>query len=125
MFRKFSKFIAILLCLAILAGCSPITAEDIAGYTFVYAGEGAGGDFEITLNSDGTFSYYEGLLSSYIGSGEWVLDGDILTLYEYPNLGYGFVNRFRVMWGKLYFLTEGSDNFLYVKVQSGEQFKAK
>ncbi len=126
MFNKSVKILLVILSIAlILSGCAPITAEDLAGHTFVYKGEGAGSDFEITLKEDETFYYNEGLLSSYIGVGEWELDGDILTLYEDPTKGYGFVNRFRVIWGKLYFLTEGSDGFLYVDVQSGDQFKAK
>ena len=37
-----------------------------------------GGSFSIQINADGTFDYYEGNLSNYIGVGEWELDGDTL-----------------------------------------------
>lgn len=123
--RSIKILIVVLSMVLALSACAKITKEDLSGNTFVYKGEGFGGDFYITLNDDGTFQYNEGFLSSYIGLGQWVLDGDILTLYEDPNLGYGFVNRFRIIWGKLYYLSEGSDGFIYVEVKSGDQFKAK
>ena len=43
--------------------------DSVAGKTFVWEKEGFGGDFTITLNADGTYQYYEGYLSSYIGFG--------------------------------------------------------
>ena len=52
----------------VLGGCSKtITAEDLAGKTYEYEKEGFGGNFTIQLKEDGTFTYYEGGLSSYIG----------------------------------------------------------
>ena len=55
---------------------------DVAGKTFVWEKEGAGGDFTITLNEDGTYEYYVGFLSSYIGSGNWTVEGSELTMTE-------------------------------------------
>ena len=81
---------------------------------------GFGGDFTITLGEDGTFTYYEGFLSSYIGIGAWSLSDGVLTLRE--NSDYGFVFRFAVTDGALCYLAEGSDRFLYVDVADGERF---
>ncbi len=41
----------------------------VSEMTYVRDAGGFGGDFTITLRQDGGFKYYEGLLSSYIGSG--------------------------------------------------------
>ena len=105
---------------------------------YVYDGEGAGGDFTITLSESGRFQYYEGMLSSYIGMGHWTLEDGILTLTDDDGVGriidnedgttsfeetQGFVNRFKMEDGKLIFIAEGSDNFLYVKLEDGAEFK--
>ena len=103
-----------------------------------YTGEGIGGDFTITLSESGRFQYYEGMLSSYIGMGHWTVEDGILTLKDDVGLGKiidnedgtasfenteGFVNRFKMEDGKLVFIAEGSDNFLYVKLDDGAIFE--
>ena len=98
------------------------TAEpvpDLAGKVFVYEKEGFGSDFTIKLHADGTFGYYEGMLSSHIGMGTWAMDGDILTLHEDT---FDRTFRFRVQDGALHFLREGSDQFTYIKVADGARF---
>lgn len=116
---------ALLLALALmlaLAGCGGrVRPNDLAGRTYIYEKGGFGGSFTIALEVDGTFQYYEGELSSRIGAGYWMLEGDTLTLTEGDN-GYGWVNRFAAARGGLTFLAEGSDNFLCVKVKDGERF---
>ena len=92
----------------------------IVNKTFVYEKEGFGGEFAIRINEDGTFSYYEGLLSSYMGRGSWILDNNILVLSD--NDGYPLVNHFEVKDGDLVFLSEASSNFMYVTVADGEHF---
>ena len=62
---------------------------------YVWEKEGFGGNFSISLFADGTFQYYEGMLSSYIGMGTWSREGDIITLTE-EDTGYGFVFKFKV-----------------------------
>ena len=96
--------------------------DDIAGKTYLYDGEGFGGGFTITLYEDGTFTYYEGMLSSYIGDGTFVLDGDTVVMTDDGPGGYGFVNHFRRDGDDLVFVEQGSDNFVYVKVKDGEKF---
>lgn len=87
---------------------------------YLYEGDGFGGDFTITLRTDGSFTYYEGGLSSYIGAGKWSVSGDILTLED--ETGVPKVNRFRMEGNDLIFQANGSTNFIYVKVADGAVF---
>lgn len=96
--------------------------DDIAGKTYLYDGEGFGGSFTITLYEDGTFTYYEGMLSSYIGTGSFMLDGDTVIMTDDGHGGYGLVNHFRHDGDDLVFVEQDSDNFVYVKVKDGEKF---
>lgn len=115
-------------CLLGMAACSGPTGagesvqDIIVNKTFVYEKDGAGGEFAIQINEDGTFSYCEGDLSSYIGTGLWILDGDILILSDDEEIGYPLVNRFEVQEDGLVFLSEDSSNFLYVDVADGDRF---
>ena len=97
----------------------PEPVSDLAGKIFVYEKEGFGSDFTIKLHADGTFGYYEGMLSSHIGMGTWAVEGDILTLHEDT---FDWTFRFRVQDGALHFLREGSDQFMYIKVADGARF---
>ena len=89
------------------------------GY-YRYEGDGFGGDFTITLRADGSFTYYEGGLSSYIGAGQWSVSGNILTLED--ETGITRVNCFRMEGNDLIFQADGSTNFIYVKVADGAVF---
>ena len=94
---------------------------DVAGKTFVWEKEGAGGDFTITLNEDGSYQYYAGYLSSYIGQGNWKLEDGVLTMTE-DGTGYDYVFRFAAKDGELDYMADGSDPFLYVTVEDGDRF---
>ena len=96
--------------------------DAVAGKTFVWEKEGFGGEFRVQIKRDGTYEYYEGILSSYIGRGEWSLEEDVLTLTEKD--GYDFVFRFQVKDGELHFLQDGSDRFIYCTVEDGDRFIA-
>lgn len=115
-------------CLLSVTACSSSNGESesiqesVANKTFVYEKEGFVGEFTIQIQEDGTFRYYEGGLSSHIGVGSWTVDKDILVLTEDEDTGYPGVNRFAVKDGDLVFLSEGSDNFIYVKVADGDHF---
>ena len=87
---------------------------------YCYEGDGFGGDFTITLRADGSFTYYEGNLSSYIGAGRWSVSGDILTLED--ETGVSKVNHFRIEGNDLIFLAKDSTNFIYVEVADGAVF---
>ena len=104
----------------VLGGCSKaITAEDLAGKTYKYEKEGFGGNFTIQLKEDGTFTYYEGGLSSYIGTGDWSLEGETLTLQERTRHF-----TFQVEGDNLVFQKEDSGEFSYLTVEDGEKFTA-
>ncbi|MBQ9968237.1 MAG: hypothetical protein IJO88_05895, partial [Oscillospiraceae bacterium] len=92
------------------------------GKTYVYENEGFMGTFAITLYQDGTFQYYEGMASSYLGNGTWEQNGDIITLTDDELNAMSLVNRFRVDGEDLVFVAEGSSNFIYVKVKDGDRF---
>lgn len=134
--KKVSLFFAIMLCLALLTSCGErqktYTPEDIAGKTYVYEKDGCGGYFTIDLFADGTFQYYEGILSSYIGMGTWTWEHSVLCLQDqemhrftddFSTMEpYIRTNYFRVEQDCLVWLEENSDNFLYVDVVDGDRF---
>lgn len=94
--------------------------DDVANKTYTYTEEGFGGDFTITIRDDGTASFYEGYLSSYIGEGTWNIENGLLFLNDST-----FKNIFKVHDNELEFIEEGSMNFPYVKVKNGEKFIGK
>ncbi len=114
--------VAILACV-VVAVCFLTSPKDtIEGKVYTYEKSGVLGNFTIAFFEDGTFHYTEGMASSYLATGEWTEKGNILTLTDDENLGYKLVNRFRKDGDTLYFIAEGSSNFLYVTVQDGERF---
>lgn len=115
------KIFLSLLLLTLLGGCSgSVRAEDLAGKSYRYEKGGFGGDFVISLEEDGSFTYYEGALSSYIGMGEWTLEGETLTLQEKTQHF-----TFQVEGEDLIFQHGQSGNFLYVKVLDGDKFSTE
>ena len=103
---------------------SPANSVDgeIAGKTYVYENEGILGSFAITLYEDGSFTYFEGLASSYLGNGSWTQEGDNITMTDDGEGGYGLVNHFKFIGENLVFVEHNSSNFVYVKVKDGERF---
>lgn len=124
MFCSWRKILLPVLSMIVLAaGCRGAAGEnDIAGKTYIYEKEGFGGDFTIKIEEDGTFQYYEGPLSSYIGMGEWSLEGNILCLTDDGETINTFVNYFKFDGNALVFIDEKSSNFMYIKVSDGERF---
>lgn len=118
---------AVFLSLLAFAGCAEKKEDDFKvppGKTYIYSGEPFSGlenePFSVTLFEDGTFTYYESPLSSYIGSGKWSEDNGIVTLTE--NSEPERVNRFCYDGDDLVFIADRSDNFIYIKVSDGERF---
>lgn len=123
MFSRYIKSgILTLIAISFVVGCSALVqASDALAGVYVYEKTGFGGEFTITLNSDGTFQYYEGALSSTFGNGTWTLEDGLLYITE-ENARQPRTNCFRVEDGSLVLQAEGSDNFTFVKVLDGEQF---
>ncbi len=133
------KTLAIMLVLTIafgVIGCSNLkemTIDDIVDKVYVYEKDGCGSDFTIHIKADGTFAYYEGMLSSHIGIGEWSYSDGMLTLfektsrfkdaYEMEEVIYSY--SFSVKKDTLIFVDKGSGNFRYVKVKDGEKFRVQ
>ena len=90
--------------------------------TYTRKNEGLGGldEFSITLNEDGTYSYYETLISSIIGMGNYTIEDGIVTLYE-GNKTF----RFRYYLNALEFIAGESDKFTYINLTDGEIFYYK
>ena len=124
--KKLSFLLSFILILSsLLVSCSDDSdggAPVSPAGNYLYEGEGFGGDFRIAIAEDGTFTYYEGMLSSYIGAGEWTLDGDVLRLKDHENGNLKYNNYFRVEERRLVFIEEGSTNFMYLKVADGAAF---
>lgn len=88
---------------------------------------GFGVDFYILLRANGTFEYYEGGLSSYIGMGTWSCDGETLCLADrvLENTHGIQYYYFKVAEGALIFQAEDSAEFMYLDVADGERFSLK
>ncbi len=116
-------FIAIVIVVIFITGIvikNIKNENDVANKIYTYNNEGFGGDFTITIKDDGTASFYEGYLSSYIGEGTWSIENDILFLNDNT-----FKNKFKVHDNELEFIEEDSMNFPYIKVKNGEKFIGK
>lgn len=87
---------------------------------------GFGGMFTLTVSEDGTFYYYEGLLSSYFGTGKWQFEDNKLTLLDE---GTGKIRKavFRYEDGDLLYCQQESDEypFTYVELTDGTGFIPK
>ena len=96
-------------------------APDLSGRIYYYEGGGFSGvgDFTLSLHEDGTFGYYEGLLSSHIGLGNWTMEGDTLTLREDT---FSRVFRFRIQDNSLYYIKKSSSPFTYVQLEDNARF---
>ena len=90
--------------------------------TYRYEGKGVGGDFTITLNADGTYTFYEGPLSSYLGTGTWDTWYNAVYMTEKEETGYDLNFMFGVEDNALIYIAMGSDEFIHVKVSDGEKF---
>lgn len=122
-----------LACLCAFGQAEPEEAADpdgvlwpygVSEMTYVRDAGGFGGDFTVTLNQDGTFSYYAGLLSSYIGMGTWTQEDGVICLADEGLKNSAGIQYyyFTVEDGNLIFRAEGSAAFMYVDVKDGERF---
>ena len=118
--------LALVLCGIFAAAGAMADAPDdgrmaaIAG-TYRYEGDGFGGDFTITLNADGSYTFCEGYLSSYMGMGGWIIADDGIRMTE-GDAGYDLSFAFGVEEDALIYLADGSDSFLYVELPDRARF---
>ena len=110
---------------AVTAALDDILRREEMGFlagVYRYEGEGCGGDFTITLNADGTYSFYEGFLSSYIGAGTWDVFYGRVYLDEDDEAGFDLRFMFDCEKDALAYISAGSDAFPYVNVADGGRF---
>ena len=91
------------------------------------------GYFTISLGTDGTFSYYETLISSYVGMGQYTVEGNIITLVDEKAPYYDdeekifvfktHIFKFEYRDGSLIFLASESDSFMYINLPDGAEFR--
>ena len=92
----------------------------IAGRTFCWEKEGFGSDFTVSFKPDGTYAYYEGVLSSYIGMGTWSVKDGIITMAETG--GYDFIYHFAIDGDDIVYIARNSSKFIYSHVEDGDRF---
>lgn len=81
--------------------------------------------FSIDLRADGTCSYYETLISSYIGDCRYRVEGDTVIIEDegIPSKNpRKHVFKFKFEDNKLVFIADGSDQFMYIKLEDGTVF---
>ncbi len=78
--------------------------------------------FTITVNKDGTFSYYETFISSYVGNGNYTVEDGVLILKDNIRGTKTYTYRFKIANDKLIYIADGSDNFMYKKLADGAEF---
>jgi len=98
-----------------------ISDDTINGTNYICEETGFGGDFTILLMDDGTFTYCEGMLSSYIGYGHWEKDGNILTLSD-EGMGKIRTIVFEVDGNDLIYRADESYGFIYTNPSDGTRF---
>ena len=117
--------IAAILIAVVAVVCLTNQTEFVCGtYAYEYNEESGFvlADFKVTFREDGTYEYYEGPLSSYIGIGTYSIENDILTMKGDADAGNNSLHRFRVKGKRIYFMEKESDNFTYIKVKDGQSF---
>jgi len=124
------KYIAFILCiiLLLLTGCGK--NENVKnGQEYLCEkpgfGFGSASAFTLTLFDDGTYMYYEGPLSSFLGYGEYEKNDSIITIYtDIPaeSGAIGRINKFAMEGNRLRWIEDGSDNFSAVTLSDGIYF---
>lgn len=87
---------------------------------YIYEGEGCGGDFTITIARNGTYTFYEGPYSSYMGGGEWSVSGR--RMYMTEENGFAMYFTMTVTEDALVYIKDESDGFPYISVPDGGKF---
>ena len=121
--RLICFFILIGLTLCFFVSCNSEEYE-VLGKTYVYEKEGFGGSFTIRFTESGRVDYYEGMLSSHLGIASWSRDGNTITVSESVQ-GHYKKYVFKVKKDRIEYVEDGSDNFMYMRLDDGARFFEK
>lgn len=111
-----------------LNNTEPVTKVDIevpVATTYLCEKIGLYSDFTLILNEDSTFSYYEGVASSYIGYGKWILTNNELTLYDEFSRYTPEIIKINFTLGEdhcLYYHHEEPYPFVFTEIEEGTKF---
>ena len=104
----------------------PVTAQAVVG-SYIRPNESKLDNFHITLYADGTYQYYEAMISSHIGLGNYTVENDIVTLVDgqIPGVNGSLTRtyKFRYANDQLIFLADESDRFMYLDLPDGAVFE--
>lgn len=121
--KRYITLVIIAAAVLALAACAAGDNLTDSATHYVYENDGFGGSFIISLEEDGTFTYYEGYYSSYAASGHWKSEGlKIILTDEHTPGGADICNTFYLNGNELEFIEAESTNFIYVHVTDGEKF---
>lgn len=80
-------------------------------------------DFYISFSPDGTYTWYETPISSFIGSGTYSINDGVITMTDDAEMtGTERVNIFTISGESIYYAAEGSDNFQLVTLADQDRF---
>ena len=80
-------------------------------------------DFYISFSPDGTYTWYETPISSFIGSGTYSINDGVITMTDDAEMtGTERVNIFTISGESIYYAAEGSDNFHLVTLADQDRF---
>ncbi len=80
-------------------------------------------DFYISFSPDGTYTWYETPISSFIGSGTYSINDGVITMTDDAEMtGTERVNKFTISGESIYYAAEGSDNFHLVTLADQDRF---
>ena len=104
----------------------PVTLSTVVG-SYIRPNESTLDNFHITLYADGTYQYYETMVSSHIGLGNYTVENGIITLVDrrIPGLNESltFTYKFKYSDDHLIFLANESDRFMYLDLPDGAIFE--
>ena len=109
------SFTVLIIILVICCSCSNNQKLKYGAYV---CPDGFGSEFSIVIKDDGTFNYYEGLLSSVIGRCNYEYKDGKVVLNNYGNKTYSFEYKNN----KLVFIKNESDRFTYVDLMDKSEF---
>ncbi len=121
--RKLTALIALaLIVAALLSSCGKAPdPELLKGCRFLFSDPNSKAQFSISLERDGTYSYFEGVDTEYIGVGRWTVEGKRICLTD-TYVDSKIVNYFTHEDGNLVYSEKGSTGFPNSEIENGTVF---